>query len=71
MLLAADHAVFDIDLVKFTDWADIGQNLLCGFAQRRVYRKLRQHGGNPAEKWLRYCTPNSGILEKTVLAVNA
>jgi hypothetical protein len=32
MLLAADHAVFDIDLVKFTDWADIRQNLLCGFA---------------------------------------
>jgi len=30
MLLPADHAAFDIDLVKFTGWADIGLNLLCG-----------------------------------------
>jgi hypothetical protein len=28
MLLAADHKVFDIDLVKFTGGADIAQNLL-------------------------------------------
>jgi hypothetical protein len=55
MLLPADHAAFDIDLVKFTGWADIGLNLLCGFAQRRECRKLRQHG-KPAEKWLVYST---------------
>src|ERR1700691_1132810 len=51
MFLARDHAALDIDLVKFAGWADIVRNLLCGFAQRRDYRKLRQHGGNPAEKW--------------------
>ena len=43
--LAKDHAAFDNDLVKLADWADIGQNLLCGFAQRRDCRQLRQHGG--------------------------
>src|SRR5262249_7079857 len=41
--LAKDHAAFDSDLMKMAGWADIGQNLLCGFAQRREYRKLRQH----------------------------
>jgi Zn ribbon nucleic-acid-binding protein len=44
MFLANDHAAFDSDLEKLAGWADIGQNLLCGFAQRREYRKLRQHG---------------------------
>jgi hypothetical protein len=27
MLLANDHAAFDIDLVKLAGWADIGRNL--------------------------------------------
>ena len=44
MFLAKDHAAFDNDLVKLAGWADIGQHLLWGFAQRREYRKLRQHG---------------------------
>src|SRR5271165_3168344 len=35
MFLAKDHAAFDNDLVRLAGWADIGRNLLCGFAQRR------------------------------------
>jgi hypothetical protein len=58
MLLAADHTVFDIGLVKFTGWADIGQNLLWGFIRRRDHDKPRQHG-EPAEKWLVYSTLES------------
>src|SRR6266436_2371991 len=41
--LAKDHAAFDNDLVKLAGWADMGRNLLLGFAQRRDYRKMRQH----------------------------
>jgi len=66
MFLATDQAAFDSDLVKLAGFADIGQNLLCGFAQRREYRKLR-HQGNPAEKWLPYSTlipGDEGTLEK-------
>jgi hypothetical protein len=61
MFLANDHAAFDNDLEKLAGWADIGRNLLWGFAQRREYRKLR-HQGNPAEKWLDYSTLKASIL---------
>ena len=64
MFLARDQAAFESDRVKLAGWVDIGQNLLCGFAQRREYRKLRQHGENPAEKWLAYSTPKSERLGK-------
>ena len=37
------------DLVKLAGWADIGQNLLWGFVQRRDDDKLRQHGGTCRE----------------------
>jgi hypothetical protein len=70
MFLASDHAAFDSVLEKLAGWAGIGQNLLCGFAQRREYRKLRQHGENPAEKWLAYSTLKSEILGKTIFGVN-
>jgi hypothetical protein len=61
MLLAKDHAAFDSDLVELAGWVDIGQNLPCGFAQRREYSKLRQHGEPCSEvvkwsKWLAYFT---------------
>jgi hypothetical protein len=70
MFLVKDEAAFDSDLVKLAGWADIGRNLLCGFAQWREYRKLRQHGENPAEKWLAYSTLKSEKLGKAALQVN-
>src|SRR6266851_471362 len=54
MFLTKDHVALDNDLVKLAGWADI-RHLHCGFAQRRDYRRLRQHG-NPAEKWLKHFT---------------
>src|ERR1700722_17722136 len=44
MFLAKDHAAFDNNLVKLAGRADIGKHLLCGFGERREFRKLRQHG---------------------------
>jgi hypothetical protein len=41
--VAKCHAAFDSELMKLAGLADIGQNLLCGFARRREYRKLRHH----------------------------
>jgi hypothetical protein len=31
--------------MKLAGWVDIGRNLLCGFALRREYRKMQEHGG--------------------------
>jgi hypothetical protein len=39
MFLAKDQVTFDSDLVKLAGWADIGQNLLWGFAQTRELQK--------------------------------
>src|SRR5580658_1292634 len=44
MFLAKDHVAFDNDLMKLAGWADIGRHLLCGFGERREFRKLRLHG---------------------------
>src|SRR5580698_6027973 len=33
--LVKDHVAFDTNRVKLATWADMGRNLLCGFAQRR------------------------------------
>src|SRR5579864_7245853 len=49
MFLANDHAAFEIDRRRLAVWADI-RHLQWGFAQRREYRKLQQHGRNPAEE---------------------
>jgi hypothetical protein len=43
MFLAKDHVAFDNDLMKLAGWADIGRHLLCGFGERREFRKLRLH----------------------------
>lgn len=49
MFLAKDQAAFDTDRKRLAAWADI-RHLQWGFAQRREYRKPRQHGRNPAEE---------------------
>src|SRR5580700_5473281 len=68
--LAKDHATLDNDLVKLADWADIVRILLCGFTQRREYRKLQQHGGALQRKWLAYSNPELRKFGKKVSRVN-
>ena len=51
MFLPKDHAAFEIDRKRLAVWADI-RHLQWGFAQRREYGELRQHGRTLQRKWL-------------------
>src|SRR5580704_697849 len=51
MFLPKDHAAFEIDRKRLAVWTDI-RHLQWGFAQRREYGELRQHGRTLQRKWL-------------------
>jgi hypothetical protein len=55
MFVAKHHAAFDIDLVKFAVWADIGQTS-CSDSLKGGNTENGDSMGNPAEKWLAYST---------------
>jgi hypothetical protein len=58
--LAKDHAAFDIDLVKFAGWADIGQTS-GAYSVKGGNTENGDCMGNPAEKWFAYSTLGSRV----------
>jgi hypothetical protein len=60
MFLAKDHAAFDIDLVKFAGWEDIGQTS-CADSLKGGNAENCDSMGNPAEKWFAYSTLRSRV----------
>jgi hypothetical protein len=77
MFLAKDHAAFATDRRRLAIRVDI-RHLQCGYAQKREYRSLEQHGRNPAEEVvgpfyievIRNCELNVGLGGPLVPFVN-